>query len=232
MEEWKVVQVEKKGDLFNVPEDFEMVVMDQSNFSQYFSKVQHLIKPDMVWLGMEGGTFKFVRKIGTSGNDDGDDEGNGKWQWKAMDDENVPTNALAVGKDQSETFNVFVGRGEVDGKFHLGKVHNGECYVVYEGEEHKINAGKFEVLCVADSDDDDYYKMVEWVDCEDGVVPSNAVRCSKDGQGQYVGRGQTENQITPGKIVPQDGCMYAPYGGRIHKLTKYEALVIYYYSTK
>eukprot|EP00092_Neocalanus_flemingeri_P100043 GFUD01127712.1.p2 GENE.GFUD01127712.1~~GFUD01127712.1.p2 ORF type:complete len:231 (+),score=72.29 GFUD01127712.1:83-775(+) len=229
MEEWKVVQVEKKGDPFNVPEGFEMVMMDKSNFSQYFSKVQHLIKPDMVWHGMEEGTFKFVRKIGTRGNDD--DANEPIYEWKAMDDENVPKNALAVGKDQSETFNVFVGRGEVDGKFHLGKVHNGECYVVYEGEEHKIIDDKFEVLCVADSDDDDYYKMVEWVDCEDGKVPSsNAVCCSKDGKGQYVGRGQTENQITPGKIVPQDGCLYAPYGGRIHKLTKYEVLVIYYYS--
>eukprot|EP00092_Neocalanus_flemingeri_P004344 GFUD01004673.1.p1 GENE.GFUD01004673.1~~GFUD01004673.1.p1 ORF type:complete len:309 (+),score=82.64 GFUD01004673.1:50-976(+) len=68
-EEWKVVRVEQKGVPFNVPEGFEIVEMDESNFLQYLPKVQHLLRPDMQ-QGMEGGTIKFARKIGTSGNED------------------------------------------------------------------------------------------------------------------------------------------------------------------
>merc|ERR1711875_71341 len=58
-------------------------------------------------------------------------------------------------------------------------------------------------------------------------VPTGAVVGSVvDGKKEFVGRGQTDDQISPGRIVPEDGCMYTPYGGQDMVLTKYEALVI------
>ena len=106
----------------------------------------------------------------------------------------------------------------------FGKAHIGYQTIFVpqkDGELEVSGEEPFEILC-ADSD-----SSVKWVDAEDGKVPDGAVIGSiTDGKVEFIGRGDTKGTISPGKIVPADGCMYAPYGGKVEKLTKYEALVI------
>lgn len=145
------------------------------------------------------------------------------YEWVPMDTFEMPENALPAAKDHSDDWNVYVARAELDGKIRSGKAHIGyeKVYVAYLGEEKEIINEPYEVLCVHPDAD------VEWVECEDGNVPKGAVVGSVvDGKKEFIGRGETQDQISPGRIVPDDGCMYAPYGGKDEVLTKYEALVI------
>ena len=74
-----------------------------------------------------------------------------------------------AGKDQSETYDVFVGRSEVDGEQCVGKVHNGTRYFGYDMREKRITSEAFAVLCV------DPNAEVEWVEYNNGELPSEVV---------------------------------------------------------
>jgi len=145
------------------------------------------------------------------------------YEWVPMEGFEMPENALPGAMDHSSNFNVYIARAELDGHIRSGKVHIGyeKVYVALDGEEKEIVGEPYEVLCVHPDAE------IEWVECEDGNVPAGAVVGSVvDGKKEFIGRGKTDGQISPGRIVPDDGCMYAPYGGRDEVLTKYEALVI------
>ena len=79
----------------------------------------------------------------------------------------MPENALPAGKDQSETYNVFVGRAEVDVSQCVGKVRNGTRYLGSDMREKRITSETFAVLCV------DPNAEVEWV--ENGELPSEVI---------------------------------------------------------
>lgn len=150
---------------------------------------------------------------------------NGKplYQWIPVDNWVLPKNAIPAAKDHSDTWNVYVGRASLHGKIRMGKVHTGykKLYVAHCGKEEEIINLPFEVLC-ADGD-----AKVEWKDFENGKVPTRAVLGSiVDGRVEFVGRGKAKSEMTVGQIVPADGCMYAPYGGKCEALTKYQALII------
>ena len=57
------------------------------------------------------------------------------YYWDDMNSEVLPENALAAGKDSSETFNVFLGLGEDNGEYHMGKVHNVRPSIGYGNNE-------------------------------------------------------------------------------------------------
>ena len=150
---------------------------------------------------------------------------NGKplYEWVPVNSWVLPENAVPSAKDNSDTWNVFVGRASLHGKIRLAKVHIGykKLYVAHCGKEEEIINEPFEVLCA------DSAATVEWKDFADGKVPARAIVGSiVDGRLEFVGRGKTGTKISSEQIVPADGCMYAPYGGKCITLTKYQALVI------
>ena len=65
-----------------------------------------------------------------------------------METDELPENALAAGKDQSEICNVYVGRVVVDGEPCLGKVHNGTCYFGSNMREKSVASEALSVLWV------------------------------------------------------------------------------------
>jgi len=149
--------------------------------------------------------------------------GNPIYEWVPVDSWELPENALPASKDHSSTYNVFLARVKLDGKLRFGKAHIGykAVFVPDIDGEKEVYEEPFEVLCV------DPEASVEWVDLEDGKVPAGAVVGSiVDGKIEFIGRGNTWGTYSPGKIVPADKCMYAPYGGKCKVLTKYQALVI------
>jgi len=145
------------------------------------------------------------------------------YEWVPMQGYDMPDNALPAAKDHSSEFNVYVARAEFEGHIRSGKVHADykKVYIALDGEEKEIIGEPYEVLCVHED------ANVEWIECENGDVPVGAVVGSVvNGKKEFVGRGPTSDQISPGRIVPDDGCMYTPYGGQDKILTKYEALAI------
>ena len=144
--------------------------------------------------------------------------------WVLMNSKQLPPNTLPAGKDQSDTFNVFVGRLERDGEYLVGKVHNGKRYFGYRGEERTVTTEIFHVLSVAPD------ATVEWVDAEaegNDAVPDGAVIGGMlEGDTQYVGRGIIQNQLTPGMFVQRKRIFMALYGGQVHQTNQYEMLVI------
>jgi len=139
------------------------------------------------------------------------------YKWVPVDNWNLPENAISAAKD------IFVGRASLQEKIRLAKVSKKDqkLYVAHSGKQEEINDGPFEVLCA------DTEATVEWKSFAEGKVPARAVLGSiVDGRFEFVGRGNIGNDISVGAIVPSDGCMYAPHGGKFETLTKYEALVI------
>ena len=63
-----------------------------------------------------------------------------------MESNELPENALPAGKVQSETYNVFVRRAEVDEEQCVGKVHNGTHNFGSDTREKRINTEAFAVL--------------------------------------------------------------------------------------
>ena len=126
------------------------------------------------------------------------------YEWVPLDKKKVPENALLAAKDHGNA--VYVGRGMLDGSIRLGKYHAKyeQLFVSHLAEEKEINEN-IEVLCV------DKDAKVKWVDCENGELPAGAiVGTIVDGKSEFVGRGITQDEISPGRIVPEEKCMYAP----------------------
>merc|ERR1711936_599033 len=144
------------------------------------------------------------------------------YYWDDMNSEVLPENALAAGKDSSETFNVFLGLGEDNGEYHMGKVPNVRRSIGYGNREVDVTHQKFSVLCVQPDAE------VEWEKHEQGILPDGAVIGGRyDGQTHYVGRGVVNDTITPGVFVPgKSACLKVMYGGDHHELDKFEILIV------
>lgn len=145
------------------------------------------------------------------------------YQWVPVESWSMPKDAVPAAKDSSDFWNIFIGRASLHGKIRLAKVHTGDkkLYVAHCGKSEEISGKPFEVLCA------DPEATVEWKKFTDGKVPAKAILGSiVDGRLEFVGRGKTGNEMSVGAIIPSDGCMYAPYGGKCETLAEYEALVI------
>jgi len=144
------------------------------------------------------------------------------YYWDDMNSEVLPENALAAGKDSSDTFNVFLGLGEDNGEYHMGKVHNVRRSIGYGNSEVDVTHQKFSVLCVQPDAE------VEWEKYEQGILPDEAVVGGRyDGQTHFVGRGVVNDTITPGVFVPgKSACLKVMYGGDHHELDKFEILIV------
>lgn len=70
-------------------------------------------------------------------------------------------------------------------------------------------------------------RNVKWVPAANGVIPTNAVvgGYRQNFERIYIGRAVHQNRLIVGKIVPRNGVLYIPYGGKEHKFTQYEQLV-------
>jgi len=145
------------------------------------------------------------------------------YEWVPLEGKDMPKNALPAAKDHKDYFNVFVARAEDDGVLRSGKIHTDykTGYIAVNGKEKELDWEACEVLCAHED------AVVEWVKSENGNVPVGTVVGSiVDGKKEFIGRGPTQDQVSPGRIVPDDGCMYTPYGGKDVVLKSYEALVI------
>lgn len=70
-----------------------------------------------------------------------------------------------------------------------------------------------------------------WVEREAHyAIPGGAVRAKGfmyTGETLYVGRAKYDGKLIPGKINPDVKCIFVPYGGLEHKITKtHEILVV------
>jgi len=154
------------------------------------------------------------------------------YTWVKMESDELPEYALPAGKDQSDTFNVWVGKAEENGEVRVGKVHNKNRYFASEGKhESRVTSQPFYVLCV------DPGAESEWVECKNGIIPKNAVIGDKSAEkgSLYVGRGYINrnitfiNALTPGFIFTDQ----EPFvlnalwgGGDVHSLDDFEILVV------
>ena len=138
------------------------------------------------------------------------------YRWVPVDNWVLPGNAISVTKD------IFIGRASLLEKIRLVKVSKKDQKVsVAHFGKHEEITGPFEVLCPHED------ATVEWKSFADGKVPAKAILASiVDGRFEFVGRGKVGAEMSVGAIVPSDGCMYTPHGGKSETLTKYEALVI------
>ena len=68
------------------------------------------------------------------------------YQWVKMESNELPENSFPAGKDQSETYNVFVGRAEVDVSQCVGKVGNGTRYLGSDMREKRITSETLPVI--------------------------------------------------------------------------------------
>jgi len=134
------------------------------------------------------------------------------------DDVHIHGNCIHVSND------VFVGRVSFLGKITLAKVNRAEekVYVAHAGKEEEVVNVPFELLELLRPPE-----IFEWESFTDGKVPAKAILGTiVDGHPQFVGRGDVGGEVCVGAIVPADGCMYVPHGGKVETLTEYEALVI------
>jgi len=54
------------------------------------------------------------------------------YEWSAMNSSELPKSAICAGKSEDGEHDVFIGRGQVNGKLHLGKTYNGKRYIGYK----------------------------------------------------------------------------------------------------
>jgi len=146
------------------------------------------------------------------------------YKWSKMDNDLLPENAIAVGKDQSDICNVFVGCTVVFGEPCVGKVHNGNRYFGMHGREHIVSTEEFSVLCV------DPDATMEWIEYTDEKIPNDAVigGTLSTGENLYVARGYVNNQLTPGLVYTDSSPyeLHALYNGRVNTLAKFDVLVV------
>ena len=149
------------------------------------------------------------------------------YKWSKMDKNDndlLPENAIAVGKDQSEICNVFVGCAVVDGEPCVGKLHNGIRYFGANGKEYPVSTEEFSVLCV------DPDATMEWIEYNDEKIPNDAVigGTLSTGDNLYVARGYVNNQLTPGLVYTDSSPyeLHALYNGRVNTLATFDVLVV------
>ena len=70
---------------------------------------------------------------------------------------------------------------------------------------------------------------LEWEHCKDGNWANNAVEGGKNPEGEsyYIGRHSHRGDTLCGKIHTRHKCLYVSYGGKSHKKSEYECLVMH-----
>lgn len=66
-----------------------------------------------------------------------------------------------------------------------------------------------------------------WTRSGKGDVPDNAVLAGhqSDGEPLYIGRGEQDGSLTPGKVHRSHGCLYIPFGGAERRIEYYDVLI-------
>lgn len=129
----------------------------------------------------------------------------------------MPELAVVGGHDSDGT-TLFIGRAHHDGDLLPVKINpsNRSAYTCCEGYE--IFKNHYEVLCGTG---------YSWMQCENNIIPGNAVSCGRTCEGEqvYIGRGHFDRSLTIGKLFRGDDCLYIPYGGRERRVHRYEVLI-------
>lgn len=135
----------------------------------------------------------------------------------------VPPDHPVVGGDDVNGEKIYCGRAIKDGDVIPGKVvqSHGCCYVAWGGKEHAME--NYQVLCNPRGAS----KLV-WVDASNGEIPLGALVAGKqsDGTKLYFGRTYHEGSHVVGKVHPEHGCLYFPFGGNENSTKSYEVLVL------
>ncbi|CAD5112496.1 DgyrCDS1711 [Dimorphilus gyrociliatus] len=138
--------------------------------------------------------------------------------WVPGSNGQIPENAFEAGYDGSEI--MYIGRAPHAGDVIPGKVHPSHkvCYICWGNEEHAKDS--YEVLCKSD------LIQFEWLPSANGELPAGAIVGGKrsDGGKYFIGRAKHENCLVPGKIHPENECIYVPWGGKENRYDAYEAL--------
>jgi len=161
------------------------------------------------------------------------------YSWCAMDSTELPKNAVSAGND------FYVGRGQVNGKLHVGTACHGKrliakmpdrknCNNSNEDVVKAVESEAFSVLCVEEG--------AEWVEYNHGtppsaytvdwsVFPKNPVVAGIAGSSEsvvYVGRVAIDGQMVTGFYRPSysNTKITVFEDGKIHEVEGFEALVI------
>ncbi|KAH6937494.1 hypothetical protein HPB50_000761 [Hyalomma asiaticum] len=140
--------------------------------------------------------------------------------WVRATDGNVPKNALVAGQNlNGESF--YVGRVMLRGNVLPGKVLPSAkvCFVSLEQIEFSSNV--YEVLVRAPS------VNYQWVRMGGCVMPRNAIPAGRSATGEliYIGRHVHKGEMTPGKVIPSQRCIYIPYLGKEIRYRDFEILI-------
>ncbi|KAJ3194553.1 hypothetical protein HDU82_002424 [Entophlyctis luteolus] len=143
----------------------------------------------------------------------------------------VPANAEQAGVDLDGA-KVYISRVKIGSSYRIGKIIAGEKtpLVGYFGREVRINYGH-EVLTAA-------VGQIEWVDCEEGEIPSHAIEAGieEDGTPFYVARAVVGEHngflgfahkpgvYVPGGIAKNLGGAHVPFDGKEVKAKKYQVM--------
>ncbi|KAF6769494.1 hypothetical protein AHF37_12592 [Paragonimus kellicotti] len=66
-----------------------------------------------------------------------------------------------------------------------------------------------------------YQMTLSWIPAKDGYLPERAIEA---GNGVYVCRAKHNNEMIPGRLLPQNGRAYISHGGLELPKKKYEVL--------
>ncbi|XP_037508481.1 uncharacterized protein LOC119384936 [Rhipicephalus sanguineus] len=140
--------------------------------------------------------------------------------WVRASDGHVPKNALVAGQNlNGECF--YVGRVMLRGNLLPGKVLPSAkvCFVSLEQIEFSSNV--YEVLVKAPS------VNYQWVRMGGCVMPRNAIPAGRSATGElvYIGRHEHKGELTPGKVIPSQRCIYIPYLGKEIRYRDFEILI-------
>ncbi|KAK8770643.1 hypothetical protein V5799_012891 [Amblyomma americanum] len=140
--------------------------------------------------------------------------------WLRASDGNVPRNALVAGQNlNGECF--YVGRVMLRGNVLPGKVLPSArvCFVSLDQIEFSSNV--YEVLVKAPS------VNYQWVRMGGCVMPRNAIPAGRSATGEliYIGRHVHKGEMTPGKVIPSQRCIYIPYLGKEIRYRDFEILI-------
>jgi len=120
--------------------------------------------------------------------------------------------------------NTYVGRVHHNNEWIPGKVVEGHesAYVAYDGKEHSGSDYEILVECGIGHESGKGYK---WKSAGNGTVPKNALIAGTDnGKLLYVARAEMNGEMCVGKLFPEHGGAYMPWGGKENKVSDYEVL--------
>lgn len=144
------------------------------------------------------------------------------FSWQIMSHQGqLPEGAVLAGRDDG--YDVYVASVEWEGKIVGGKVHNGKCYIPYDGREIAVCDRNFFVLCFSKAK-----AKVIWVDASNGQEVENSIEVAPEGigSGTLVGKMNVNDigTVAPGWI--RDGLIHVPYGCKEITSSTYQLLTI------